>query len=210
MAFKDSLAKLQEIDLSDIDLNDLDFSAAGQWPKPVKAITGMVVFAVVLALGYFLIISDMQSTLQKRQAEEQSLRSDFETKYLQSANLLAYRAQAKEMEEKFETILRQLPSDTEIPGLIEDISAVGTSNGLTFSKIDLLPERVLEYYVEKPIQIEVTGSYHDLGAFVSDIADLSRIVTLHDFDIAPSGSQRDGRGLLKMAIRAKTYRYKED
>ena len=165
---------------------------------------------MVLALGYFSVISDMQSTLQKRQAEEQSLRSDFETKYLQSANLLAYRAQAKEMEEKFETILRQLPSDTEIPGLIEDISAVGTSNGLTFSKIDLLPERVLEYYVEKPIQIEVTGSYHDLGAFVSDIADLSRIVTLHDFDIAPSGSQREGRGLLKMAIRAKTYRYKED
>ena len=106
MALKDTLAKLQEIDLSDIDLNDLDFSTAGQWPTPVKAITGVAVFAMVLALGYFSVISDMQSTLQKRQAEEQSLRSDFETKYLQSANLLAYRAQAKEMEEKFETILR--------------------------------------------------------------------------------------------------------
>lgn len=210
MALKDTIEKLQQIDLSEIDLNDLDFSAAGQWPKPVQGIAGGVVFALVVALGYFLLISDMQNTLGQRQSEEQSLRSDFETKYMQSANLESYRQQAKEMELKFESILRQLPSDTEIPGLIEDISGVGAKNGLTFSKIDLLPERALEYYVEKPIQIEVTGSYHDLGAFVSDIATLSRIVTLHDFDISPSGSQRDGRGLLKMAVRAKTYRYKGD
>ena len=117
------------------------------------------------------------------------------------------------MEESFETILRQLPSDTEIPGLIEDITLVGLKNGLAFSRIDLQPEQLHEFYIEKPIQIVVTGGYHDLGSFVSDVADLSRIVTLHDFTITPtqgrtSSNEKTG-GLLRMTILAKTYRYND-
>ena len=121
--------------------------------------------------------------------------------------------QQKEMEESFEAILRQLPSDTEIPGLIEDITLVGLKNGLSFERIVLQPEVSEEFYIEKPIQIVVVGGYHDLGSFVSDVADLSRIVTLHDFSITPisknDGSNETVGGVLKMAITAKTYRYKD-
>lgn len=113
------------------------------------------------------------------------------------------------MEANFQKILSQLPLDTEIPGLIEDISTVGSNNGLVFNKIDLQPEQVLEYYVEKPIRMEVVGGYHDLGAFVSDVADLSRIVTLHDFEITPQGGGVEQGKLLRMGITAKTYRYKD-
>jgi type IV pilus assembly protein PilO len=118
------------------------------------------------------------------------------------------------MEESFEAILRQLPSDTEIPGLIEDITLVGLKNGLSFSSIDLQPEELHEFYIEKPIRIVVTGGYHELGAFVSDVADLSRIVTLHDFTISPEGrANKPGDvpgGLLRMTILAKTYRYSDE
>ena len=127
------------------------------------------------------------------------------------------------MEQSFEAILRQLPSDTEIPGLIEDITLVGLKNGLTFTSIDLQPEQKYEYYIEKPIMIVVSGSYHDLGSFVSDVADLSRIVTLHDFQIVSRDKKRGGgslqgfdraadpaSGMLTMQILAKTYRYNDE
>tara|TARA_R110002110_G_scaffold104829_5_gene264036 strand:- start:2027 stop:2386 length:360 start_codon:yes stop_codon:yes gene_type:complete len=117
------------------------------------------------------------------------------------------------MEDSFEAILRQLPGDTEIPGLIEDITLVGLKNGLSFRSIDLQAEIKHEFYVEKPIQISVTGSYHDLGSFVSDVADLSRIVTLHDFTIVPVAGQRanpEAGGVLAMNILAKTYRYNDE
>ena len=116
------------------------------------------------------------------------------------------------MEESFEAILRQLPSDTEIPGLIEDITLVGLKNGLTFTSIDLQAESKHEFYIEKPIAIVVSGGYHGLGAFVSDVADLSRIVTLHSFNIKPQRRQgNDNPGShLTMEILAKTYRYNDE
>jgi type IV pilus assembly protein PilO len=118
------------------------------------------------------------------------------------------------MQESFNTILRQLPSDTEIPGLIEDITLVGLKNGLTFTSIELQNEQLHEFYIEKPIKIVVTGSYHDLGSFVSDVADLSRIVTLHNFTIAPdrtrAGSGDSRGGILRMSILAKIYRYNDE
>lgn len=210
MALKDTLAKLNEIDFNEIDLNDIDFSSAGLWPAPVKALVGVAVFVGVLLLGYFFLVTDLQTELDRVVKEEGLLKTEFKEKYRQAVHLESYRIQALEMEESFKQILSQLPSDTEIPGLIEDISKVGVSNGLVFNKIDLLPERILEYYIEKPIRIEVVGGYHNLGAFVSDVADLSRIVTLHDFQIQPQGSGRtEGGTLLKMGITAKTYRYKD-
>jgi type IV pilus assembly protein PilO len=210
MALKDTLAKLNEIDFNEIDLNDIDFSSAGLWPAPVKALIGVAVFIGVLLLGYFFLVTDLQTDLDRVVREEGLLKTEFKEKYRQAVHLEAYRRQALEMEESFKQILSQLPSDTEIPGLIEDISKVGVSNGLVFNKIDLLPEQVLEYYIEKPIRIEVVGGYHSLGAFVSDVADLSRIVTLHDFQIKPQGGGRtEGGTLLTMEITAKTYRYKD-
>jgi type IV pilus assembly protein PilO len=208
MALKDTLARLNDINLNEIDLNDLDLSSAGLWPGPVKVICGIALGLVLSLAGYFFLITDLQSELARVVQQESTLKSDYAEKYRQSALLEDYRQQAKEMEANFRMILSQLPSDTEIPGLIDDISKVGTANGLIFNKIDLLPEVILEYYVEKPIRIEVVGGYHDLGAFVSDVADLSRIVTLHDFTIKPVGGGEVGR-LLRMEITAKTYRYKD-
>jgi type IV pilus assembly protein PilO len=210
MGPKEILAKLNEIDLSEIDLNDIDFSSAGVWPTPAKVLVGGIVFLAVLLAGYFFLVTDLQSELDRAVQKEGQLKTEFKEKYRQAVHLEAYRTQALEMEESFKQILSQLPSDTEIPGLIEDISKVGSANGLVFTKIALMPEEVLEFYIEKPIRIEVVGGYHSLGAFVSDVADLSRIVTLHDFQIQPQGGGRDEGGtLLKMGITAKTYRYKD-
>lgn len=211
MALRDVLQSLRDIDLSNIDVNDLDFSSAGQWSAPVKGLTALFCFAIVMAAGYFFLITDMQAEFEAARNQEEVLRESFETKYQQAGLLEDYRQQAKEMEEKFESILRKLPSDTEIPGLIEDITEVGIKNGLIFNQIDLQEEEQLEFYVEKPINIEVTGGYHEFGAFVSDVSDLPRIVTLHDFEIrrkdgSPSGAENRG-GLLTMKITARTYRY---
>ena len=209
MALKDTIDKLNNINLSEIDLSDLDINSAGLWPTPIKVITALGVFVLILAAGYFFLVTDLQQDLAKAGAEETSLKTSYREKYAQASNLEGYRLQAKEMEASFQKILSQLPLDTEIPGLIEDISTVGSNNGLVFNKIDLQPEQVLEYYVEKPIRMEVVGGYHDLGAFVSDVADLSRIVTLHDFEITPQGGGVEQGKLLRMGITAKTYRYKD-
>ena len=168
----------------------------------------------LLTLGYFLHVTNLQDELAKVEAQETGLRTDYEEKFFRAVHLEDYRKQQIEMNEQFQTIIRQLPADTEIPGLIEDITLIGLKNGLSFTSIDLQAEKRHEFYIEKPIKINVTGSYHDLGAFVSDVADLGRIVTLHDFSITPTGSRGDrsnqqGR-LLKMVILAKTYRYNDD
>jgi type IV pilus assembly protein PilO len=209
MALKDTIEKLNNINLSELDLNELDLSSAGLWPGPVKVLCGLVLAIVLLGVGYVFLVTDLQNELGKVVREENALKTDYEDKFRQASLLEGYRQQAKDMEANFQMILSQLPSDTEIPGLIDDISNVGTSNGLVFNKIDLLPEVILEFYVEKPIRIEVVGGYHDLGAFVSDVADLSRIVTLHDFDISPIGGQGEAGRMLRMGITAKTYRYKD-
>ncbi|MFT5561341.1 MAG: type IV pilus assembly protein PilO [Candidatus Azotimanducaceae bacterium] len=209
---QDIIESLQNFDTD--QLNDLN--AVGSWPMAVKVIIWTIVFAGALAAGYFVHITNLQSELAATQKQEVKLRQEFEDKFFEAAHLDGYRSQQKQMEESFEAILRQLPGDTEIPGLIEDITLVGLKNGLSFQSIDLKPEVKHEFYVEKPIQINVTGSYHDLGSFVSDVADLSRIVTLHDFEIEPAGGGRGGRGkqetggLLTMNILAKTYRYNDE
>ena len=212
MAMQDLVESLQNFDMDQLN----DVNNIGSWPIAVKVIIWILAFVLALVGGYFGHITGMQGELAKAQHQESSLRQEYKTKYAQAAHLDAYKKQQKEMKESFDAILRQLPSDTEIPGLIEDITLVGLKNGLAFSSIDLQPEQTHEFYIEKPIKIVVTGTYHDLGMFVSDVADLSRIVTLHDFTIVPAGGQAkkasqgqdQGEGLLKMVIQAKTYRYK--
>jgi type IV pilus assembly protein PilO len=166
----------------------------------------VVLIAVVLAAGYYYHIEELQGQLAKVEAEEVELKKDFEKKAFQAANLEAYRQQMVEMEESFGALVSQLPSDTEVPGLLEDITNKGLLNGLEISSIDLQKETAREFYVELPIAINASGSYHDLGAFISGMAGLPRIVTLHDFTINSSGNDANN---LRMNIIAKTYRYKD-
>ena len=201
MALQDTLDQLRGLEIADLDVNNI-----GGWPGPLKAIILVVLFVVVVVIGYFFYLTDKQTVLEGAQKQEAALRSEYESKAFQAANLPQYRQQKDEMEASFGTMLRQLPSDTEVPGLIEDITLAALDNGLVIESIDLQPERKAEFYVELPITIVVSGEYHNIGAFVSAVANLSRIVTLHDFNIKPVKSPTD----LKMSIVAKTYRYLGD
>ncbi len=201
MALNDSLEQLKNFDLADLDVNNI-----GSWPAAVKAVVMALAFLLVLGGGYYFYLTSKQDALATAARKEQALRDDFDTKSFKAANLEAYREQKKEMQATFETLLRQLPSDTEVPGLIEDITRTALDNELTIESIDLKDEVHTEFYVELPIQIVVDGSYHKLGSFVSGVANLSRIVTLHDFNIEPQDSPTD----LKMSILAKTYRYLDE
>ena len=211
MALEDVVESLKNFDMD--QLNDLN--NVGSWPLAVKLIMWVLAFVGALMAGYFVHVTNLQTALAKTKAQESALRDDYRQKYFEAEHLEAYRQQQLEMEKSFEAILRQLPSDTEIPGLIEDITLVGLRNGLSFTSIDLQPEEQHEFYIEKPIKIIVSGSYHDLGSFVSDVADLSRIVTLHDFSMSPVRSRNAQRnievtgGLIQMSITAKTYRYND-
>jgi len=193
--------------LRNIDINDLDTNNMGSWPPAIKAVAGALLMVLVLALGYNFYISDLESQLDSKREEETTLKEQFASKARMAANLELYTQQMKEMENSFGVLLRQLPSDTEVPGLLEDITRTGLGSGLEFEEIKLLPEVTQPFYIELPIQITVTGAYHDLATFVSGVAGLPRIVTLHDFDIAPANP--DGGTKLRMSILAKTYRYND-
>jgi type IV pilus assembly protein PilO len=201
MALQDTLQQLQNFDLSELDVNNV-----GAWPAAVKGIVMALLLALVLGAGYYFHLTEKRASLQRVQAQEQELRAQFEEKSFQAANLEVYRAQKVEMEETFGTLLRQLPSDTEVPGLLEDITRAALENELKIESITLQPEKPSQFYVELPIDIAVEGNYHRLGQFVSAVANLSRIVTLHDFMILP---QKNNDGL-RMTIQAKTYRYLEE
>jgi len=202
MSLNDSLESLRKI-----DLNDLDFNNVGSWPAAVKFIAGVLLFSAVLAFGYNLHLKDLQAQLESKQVEEATLKEQFSSKAFQAANLDAYKEQMQEMEVSFGALLKQLPSDTEVPGLLEDITRTGLGSGLEFEEIKLLPEAVQQFYIELPIQITVVGSYHDLATFVSGVASLPRIVTLHDFNLISAGG--DSYSQLRMSILAKTYRYND-
>lgn len=198
---EDSLRSLREF-----DINDLDFDNIGTWPGPIKVIVCLLLLVLVLVGGYYYHIKDLQAQLASEQSKETKLKQEFEEKAFKAANLEAYRKQMVEMEESFGALVSQLPSDTEVPGLLEDITNKGLQNGLAINQIDLQNEVAREFYVELPISIVARGSYHDLGAFVSGMAGLPRIVTLHDFTIsAPSSNTNE----LSLSITAKTYRYKD-
>ncbi len=202
MAFEDTLRSLREFDPGDLTADNI-----GSWPTVVKVIIWVMLLVLVVAGGYYWHIKELQAQLKRDEAKEVQLKKDFEQKAFQAANLDAYRQQLKEMEETFGALVSQLPSDTEVPGLLEDITNKGLLNGLKIDAIDLLSERRREFYVELPISITASGSYHDLGAFVSSMAALPRIVTLHDFEISAT---KGNANMLKMHIVAKTYRYRDD
>ena len=199
MALADTLEQIKNFDLSDIDINRM-----GVWPLPGKIFVCVLVAALVLGGVGYLKIKDLNQQLDRITAQETTLRQNFERKSFQAANLEEYLQQMEEMEHSFGALLDRLPGDTEVPGLLEDIDARGSESGLEINSIRLEAERQSEYYVELPISINVSGSYHDMGSFVSGVAGMPRIVTLHNFAITRSGSS----GALDMQIQARTYRYK--
>ena len=202
MSIADSFKGLGKVDFSELDLNNI-----GSWPAAVRALACLIVLVAVLALGYFLHLTNLQDTLDSSKQEENDLKVQFTSKVKQAANLEEYKEQMKLMEASFEALLRQLPSDTEVPGLLEDITSAGLNSGLEFEEIKLLPEVIQQFYIELPIQVKVFGSYHDLATFVSAVAGMPRIVTLHDFSIKPVVEGNSSR--LAMNILVKTYRYND-
>ena len=202
MSLSESLASLRKVDINDLDLNNI-----GSWPAAVKVIAALLAVVLVLVLGYNFHLKDLQASLDAQRLDEQTLKEDFSRKAFQAANLEAYRQQMAEAEVSFGELLKQLPSDTEVPGLLEDITRIGLNSGLEFEEIKLLPEVTQQFYIELPIQIQVVGGYHDLATFVSGVASQPRIVTLHDFEIVPA--EQDSTSKLRLKILAKTYRYND-
>jgi type IV pilus assembly protein PilO len=200
MSLADSLKSLNEF-----DINDLDMSNAGIWPAPIKAIVLLLVFGLITGGGYWFFIKDKFAQLDRVEGVELELRKSYESKAYQVANLSVFKAQMVEMEETFGALVRQLPSETEVPSLLEDITNTALGSGLALQEVKLQPEQKRDFYSELPINIRVSGSYHELAAFVSSVASLPRIVTLHDLTIKPTGADSDQ---LDMQVVARTYRYR--
>lgn len=191
-------------------LKSLDMRDVGRWPLPVRAFFIALIFLFVAAIGWYMFIWDNDRVLlQKAEAEEQDLRTQFSTKQQRAANLEAYKVQLAEMERSFGAMLRQLPGKTEVPNLLVDISQTGLAAGLQEKLFQPGGEKSNGFYAELPIRIRLVGSYHEFGDFVSGIAALPRIVTLHDIQITPV-DPKGGYDNLIMDVTAKTYRYIED
>jgi len=187
------------------DRGDYEFENIGVWPRLVKALLLAAAFCALIGLGYYLKIRDLKAEFERAMAKEQQLKKQYEERAFEVANLEVYRLLMEQIENSFQALRAQLPADTEVPGLLEDITELGVGSSLKIDSITLQPEKAAEFYVELPISIVVTGGYHDFGAFVSGVAALPRIVTLHDYSIKPIGGR-----MLQLSISAKTYRYKGD
>jgi type IV pilus assembly protein PilO len=191
------------------ELRSLDPRDPGRWPMPIRAGVVAVTFVVLsIALTWFIVWSDGRPELQRHQDEEQKLRSEFVTKHSKAVNLDVYKQQLKDIERSFGALLRQLPGKTEVPNLLVDISQTGLSAGLQEKLFQPQPEQRRDFYAEQPIKIRLTGSYHQFGEFVSGIAALPRIVTLHDIDIKPETNNAYDQ--LTLELTAKTYRYLDE
>jgi type IV pilus assembly protein PilO len=186
--------------------DNLELDNIGEWPPAAKIVLTIFTAVVVSALSYVGLVSDRITTLERVKAEEITLKQEYQSKYHVAANLELFQQQMAEAENIFANQLRSLPESHETPGLLDDITFVGTTSGLDFVKLNWQPEITKEIYIELPIDIEVIGAYHEFGSFVSKIAGLPRIVTLHDFtiEIAQVSSET-----LNLKLQAKTYRYQE-
>jgi type IV pilus assembly protein PilO len=192
------------------ELQSLDFNDIGRWPFLYRAAAVALAGVVATMAGIYLFVYEEKiPLLEKAEAEESELRVIFEEKQRKAANFSAYQEQLAEIERSFGTMLQQLPGKTEIPNLLVDISQTGLGAGLEEKLFQPKAELRKDFYAEKPIQIKLDGSYHEFGNFVSDIAALPRIVTLHNIEIRPVGKSK-GYDNLVLNVTAKTYRYLED
>jgi type IV pilus assembly protein PilO len=190
------------------ELKSLDANDVGRWPLIFRAGVIAVVFTIVVGAGiYYTIIEDKAPALERVKQEEVTLRDVFKNKQRKAANFDAYKAQLAQMEQSFGTMLRQLPGETEIPSLIVDISQTGLAAGLQEKLFVPQSEIPRDFYAEKPITISLSGGYHEIANFVSGIAGLPRIVTLHDINISPEDPTN--YDMLTLQVTAKTYRYLE-
>jgi type IV pilus assembly protein PilO len=192
------------------ELRSLDPQDPGRWPLPFR-IGAVALWFVILsiALSYFLVWQNQQPELDRRESDERALRDEFKTKHAKAVNLEVYTQQLKDIERSFGALLRQLPGKTEVPNLLVDISQTGLAAGLEEKLFQPAPEQKRDFYAELPIKIRLSGSYHEFGEFVSGIAALPRIVTLHDIEIKPV----DAKGSydnLTLDLTAKTYRYLDE
>ena len=192
------------------ELQSLDFNDIGRWPFVYRASAVALAGLVATIAGIYLFVyEEKMPVLEKAEAEERELRVVFEEKQRKAANFSAYQEQLAEIERSFGTMLQQLPGKTEIPNLLVDISQTGLGAGLEEKLFEPRAELRKDFYAEKPIQIKLDGSYHEFGNFVSDIAALPRIVTLHNIEIRPI-DKNSGYDNLVLNVTAKTYRYLED
>jgi type IV pilus assembly protein PilO len=194
------------------ELRALDPRDPGRWPLSIRAGAVTIWFLVVaFVLGYVWVWQTKNPELQAAQSQEQALRTEFHNKHAKAVNLDVYKQQLKDIERSFGALLRQLPGKTEVPNLLVDISQTGLAAGLSEKLFQPGPEKSNGFYAELPIKIRLVGSYHQFGAFVSGIAALPRIVTLHDIQISPVSDKGGGNyDNLTMDVTAKTYRYIDD
>jgi type IV pilus assembly protein PilO len=188
-----------------LELDQLDLADVARWPAAARAVVILFMMAAVIFLGYWFHTKDQLLELDKAEQQELDLRVIFEKKAQQAANLEAYEQQLEEMRESFGAMLRQLPNKTEVADLLVDVSQTGLASGLEFELFQPQAENPREFYAELPIRIRVIGEYHEFGNFVSGVAALPRIVTLHNVNIS-----RAGNNMLSMDLTAKTYRYLEN
>lgn len=192
-------------------LKSLDLNDVGSWPVAAKIIAIIILSVAVLFAGYWFDTRQQLEVLEQAEKKEAELKETFKIKQVKAINLEVYKQQMADMERSFGAMLRQLPSKTEVAELLVDISQTGLANGLEFELFKPLAEVPAEFYSELPIDIKVTGHYHDFGKFVSDVAALPRIVTLHDITISSSSKGNNKAATdLSMSVKAKTYRYLEE
>jgi type IV pilus assembly protein PilO len=192
------------------ELRDLDPRDPGRWPLAARAAAvGATFLILTLALIYLFVWSSVRSELQQKERQEQSLRQEFQQKHAQAVNLAVYKRQLTDLQRSFGALLRQLPGKTEVPNLLVDISQTALGAGLQQKLFQPEPEQDKDFYAELPIKMVLTGSYHQFGEFVSGIAALPRIVTLHDIAIKPTAAAggKGGYDDLTLTLTAKTYRY---
>jgi type IV pilus assembly protein PilO len=191
------------------ELRSLDPRDPGRWPLAVRAgAVGVCFLVLTIVLAYVFVWDEQRPELQRREDTEQALRQEFKTKHAKAVNLEVYKTQLKDIERSFGALLRQLPGKTEVPNLLVDISQSGLSAGLEEKLFQPQPEQKKDFYAELPIKISLTGSYHQFGEFVSGIAALPRIVTLHDIEI--KSVTKDAYDQLTLDLTAKTYRYLDE
>ncbi len=192
--------------LQEFDFNNIDWDRIGVWPMPVKILLCMLAVLAIFLACHFLVVKDKNQQLKVITSKEQQLRKSFETKAYEAANLDRYRQQMEEMSGTLNALVSRLPSSIEMPGLLDDLEDKAIESRLDIEAINPQSEVPTDFHIELPLKISVTGGYHEFGAFVSGIAGMPRIVTLHDFTV--ERAKNDDGGVLKMDILAKTYRYK--
>lgn len=193
--------------LESFELNEETFKNAGTWPITVKIISMILLVGTILFLSNQFYFKNLKSKYENMLLEEVKIKEEVLFKIQQTAGLKLYEDQINEMESSFEAQLSQLPTDIEMDGLLKDITEKGIANGVEFKKFQMLKELETEFYIEHPIEIIINGTYHSLARFISEVSNLNRIVTFHDFELRNAGES--DLGLLELKVIAKTYKYRK-